>query len=125
MSSLSNKKKLKPRELRQRVHELEVSESSKAKELFAKQSKKILTERLKGNALKQGQTRSVFMMSGLVEGNKKAKQDAHAVNNKETGEIYLREDMKRSRNPGLRVTVTQTETSKSSSEACPSCVCST
>ena len=86
---------MRPRELRQRVQKLEVSESSKAKELLAKQSKRMETERLKVNALKQGQTGSVFKMRDIVGGKKKANQDAHAVNDKETGEMVVsNEEMK-------------------------------
>ena len=75
---------------------LEVSESSKAKELLAKQSKRVETEILKVKALKQGRTGSVFKMRGIVEGKKKAKQDAHAVIDKETGEMVVsNEEIKR------------------------------
>ena len=68
---------------------VEESEVSKAKQLLSKQSEKLETEILKVKALKQGRTGSVFKMRGIVEGKKKAKQDAQAVIDKETGELVV------------------------------------
>ena len=68
---------------------IEKEDTEKAKYLLARKSDKIDTEIKKVKSLKQGRTGSVFKMRELVRGEKKGKQEAHAVKDNETGEMVI------------------------------------
>jgi hypothetical protein len=71
-------------------------DSEKAKELLAKQSTKMESEILRVKGMKQGRTGSVFKMREIIGGKKKAKKEAHAVKDSESGEMVVsNEEIKR------------------------------